>query len=92
MGIVAAIRQAMQRKRQAGAQDGGVGVEDLEALNLAPLATVADETPPRAERRRRQEPGPQTGHVIMRRRAGDWDPAGADDTALDEQSLRRRIG
>ena len=92
MGMVAALRRVMQRGRRSGAQYGGVGVEDLEALNLAPLDAVVDEEPPLVERRQRQETGPQTGHVIMRRRASDWEPLGAgDDTVLDEQP-RRRLG
>ena len=92
MGMVAALRRALQRERRSGVRHGGVRVEDLEALNLAPLDAVVDEELPLVERRRWQETGPQTGRVIMRRRASDWEPLGAgDDTVLDEQP-RRRLG
>jgi hypothetical protein len=90
MGMVTALRRAMQRGRRSGVRHGGVGVEDLEALNLAPLDAVVDEELPLIERRQRQETAPQNERVIMRRRASDWEPLGAgDDTVLDEQPRRR---
>src|SRR5689334_24877911 len=60
------------------------GVEDLQRLGLVSLAEIAEGTQPFVERRREQKVGPQEGHVVMRRRAGDWTRT-TDVTTGDQQ-------
>lgn len=87
--IERAARWITNRTPRRETRHAMLGIEDLERLGLAPLQAMDRTMTPVVERRRRHEAGSQEQGVIMRRRASDWAPSGADiETVPDERTER----